>query len=457
MFAISSGAKDTTNFRLNLQQSNSFDKSSITYHGLFYEYYFNTGKPETEKTVAVEPFYAVTPNIYTNEKEYYISLALKSKYDGEGIKKFGRSPLNCVIILDISGSMNSPFYGRDDGEERSLSKLEVAKRTILGLFSHFHDTDYFGLVLFDTSAYVAWPYTQWGKIDKSKLEKKVKELRTKGGTNMEVGYNAGADMIRKYLKEEKDSERLKLCENRVMFLTDAHPNSGATSPQGLFSLTKKNADDKIYSTFIGVGVDFNTGLIDTITNTKGANYFAVHSSSEFKRRMETDFDYIVTTIAFDLKVKVDGAKILGAYGSPDADPNKETTVTEMCSVMPSNIENNETQGGIFLLKMDPSVADGIPVKITVSYQDRFGENHTDVHTTSFPELPDDQSTLFQDSSVRKAIFLVRYVDFLKEFTRNDENLKKGKQLLDYLNKEIPEIGDDKLKREVEALQKILDN
>ncbi len=42
---------------------------------------------------------------------------------------------------------------------------------------------------------------------------------------------------------------------------------------------------QLFTTFIGVGVDFNSELIEEIVKVRGANYFAVHSVPEFKERM----------------------------------------------------------------------------------------------------------------------------------------------------------------------------
>jgi len=44
----------------------------------------------------------------------------------------------------------------------------------------------------------------------------------------------------------------------------------------------------------GVGLDFNTELVEAITKVKGANYFSVHSPGEFRRRLVDEFDYAVT-------------------------------------------------------------------------------------------------------------------------------------------------------------------
>lgn len=44
----------------------------------------------------------------------------------------------------------------------------------------------------------------------------------------------------------------------------------------------------------GVGLDFNTQLVEAISKVKGANYFSVHTPGEFRRRLVDDFDFAVT-------------------------------------------------------------------------------------------------------------------------------------------------------------------
>jgi len=44
-------------------------------------------------------------------------------------------------------------------------------------------------------------------------------------------------------------------ENRIIFLTDAMPNSGELRRDRLFGLARSASDRDIHTTFIGVGVD----------------------------------------------------------------------------------------------------------------------------------------------------------------------------------------------------------
>ena len=97
--------------------------SKISYDGIFNENYFKISSKETNLLMNMELSKASIENIFNkNEKEYYIGLICKSKYDGEEINE----PLDLSIALDISGSMNCPINMMTDGK----SRIELAKNAL---------------------------------------------------------------------------------------------------------------------------------------------------------------------------------------------------------------------------------------------------------------------------------------------------------------------------------------
>lgn len=66
-----------------------------------------------------------------------------------------------------------------------------------------------------------------------------------------------------------------------MYLTDACPNQGEIHPDSLLGMTTSASENKIYSTFFGIGLDFNTQLIEQITKCKGSSYYSIHNEKEF--------------------------------------------------------------------------------------------------------------------------------------------------------------------------------
>lgn len=152
--------------------------------------------------------------------------------------------------------------------------------------------------------------------DKEKLKENILNIHSSGSTNMEAGMKLGTSLFDEFTNVNSNEY-----ENRIIFLTDAMPNRGNTSQQGLFGMISENSKNKIYTTFIGIGVDLNTELVEEITKVRGANYYSIHSASEFKNRMVDEFEFMVTPLVFNLLLNLDanGYNIKKIYGSPEAD------------------------------------------------------------------------------------------------------------------------------------------
>lgn len=421
------GAKDINNFRENIKNSFLPLFTDLTYEGLFYDYYFDTGKKEECKKLFCPSYsYAVSKDPFSEDEDYYLSVGLNS-----GIKEsdFERKKLNLVVVVDISGSMSSsfdtyyydqfgnqvPFEGAEENSNKS--KMEVANESVNALLDHLNPSDRFGMVLFDDYAYLAKPMNFIGKSDVDKLKEHISDIIPMNGTYMEAGMNSASDLFKEY----KDIDKSEY-ENRIIFLTDAMPNIGETDDNELYKMFKENAENNIYTTFIGIGVDFNTELIEAVTKVKGANYYSVHSAKEFKTRMDDEFEYMVTPLVFDLELKLeaDGYEISKVYGSPEA---SEATgeIMKVNTLFPSKTEGGETRGGVVLLKLKKTGSDEGNITLTASYEDRNGKKDSDAKEIVFG---DEEADYYENNGIRKAVLLTRYADLIKDWI-NDERASYG--------------------------------
>jgi Ca-activated chloride channel family protein len=159
-------------------------------------------------------------------------------------------------------------------------------------------------------------------------------------------------------------------------------------------------------------VDFNTALVEGITKIKGANYYSVHSASEFKTRMNDEFDFMVTPLVFDLRLKLDlpGYEIEKVYGSPEAD-QATGELLKVNTLFPSKAEEGQVKGGVVLLKLKKLSNQG-NMRLTVSYRDRNGVTDSDEAEVDMAEASAD---FYQNSGIRKAVLLSRYADLLKNW------------------------------------------
>ena len=412
------GAKDTNNFRENIKNGYFPISTDITYNGLFYDYYFDTGK-KTESEQLFSPSYscAISKDPISYRNEFYMTVGLNSNIKESD---FQRKKLNLVAVLDISGSMSSGFssyyYDRFSNyskntlkseEDDNKSKMEIAKESLNILIDQLKGDDRFAVVLFNDRASVEKQMELISETDINRTKKNFSEIRAFGGTNLEAGYTEATKLFEKY----KNSNKAEY-ENRIIIITDAMPNYGTISKEGLLSYVKGNAKEGIYTTFIGVGVDFNTALIEEISDVKGANYYSVHNSKEFKERMGEQFEFMVTPLVFDLNLnlKSDDYNIEMVYGSDSSKGNKGNLM-KVNTLFPSKTsETGEVKGGIVLVKLSQITEknNGI-IELEVTYKDRNDKEYKNTQSINF----DKKEEFYDNSGIRKAIVLTRYANILK--------------------------------------------
>lgn len=424
------GSKDIANFRENIKNNFLPLPTDITYEGLFYDYYFDTGKVlECKKLFCPTYTYAISQDPFSKKDDYYLSVGLNS-----GLKQedFQRKKLNLVIVLDISGSMSSPFdryyydqFGNKITKETnsdSSSKMTLANEAVSGLIDHLNDDDNLGVVLFTDIAFAAKPLESMKITDKEALKENILKIYPTYGTNMGAGLSTATALFKNKTSDSSEYE------NRIIFLTDAMPNFGDTSDSGLLKIIERNSQDGIYTTFIGIGVDLNTELIEKLTKVQGANYYSVHSSDEFNKRMIEEFDYIVTPLVFDLNLTLDasGYNIKQVYGSPEADESTGE-IMKVSTLFPSKTIEGETRGGIILLKLQKTSTNGTLV-LKTTYEDKLHHQDSDSITVN---IDNKKSDFYENTGIHKGILLSRYADLIKTWIFDERKSMSDKTDITY--------------------------
>jgi Ca-activated chloride channel family protein len=419
------GSKDATNFREQIAEGYTPSPDALQYEGLFYDYYFDTGGATTRgdhdglfyPTCAT----AVSEHPLSGETEQYVSVGLNSTLSAAD---FERKPLNLVAVLDVSGSMDSPFdqyyydeqgrrREREDTEEGGREdKIEAAREALAGLTTHLHDDDRLGVVLYNSEAGVAKPLRDIGSTDMDAIRRHIREIQAGGGTNLEAGFQAAVDLLEPHAVDA-DPEAV---ENRIVFMTDMMPNTGRTGESDLVELIDGAATAGIYTTFLGIGLDANPELADSLSSVRGANHYFVNSASGFKRRLDEEFEYMVTPLVFDLDLSVaaEGYELADVYGAPDADLDSGT-LTHISTLFPSPTEGGKTRGGVTLLRLkktDGAAGTGTAdLELTASWTERDGTTGAETVQVDLPAEPES----FAHDGVRKAVLLARYGRLLRSW------------------------------------------
>jgi Ca-activated chloride channel homolog len=410
------GAKDADNFFQNLEQGYLPRYSSLTYEGLFYDYTFDTGQEKTCEGLFC-PSYTrgVSKDLFSGTTDYYLSVGLNS---GLTEQSFQRKKLNLVVVLDISGSMAAPFNsyyydatraGNPLHEGPPKSKMEIANHSIVAMLDHLRPDDRFAMVLFDDRGYRAKPLRVVDRTDMKAISGHILNLQPRGGTNMAAGMQKGIEQLTRIETSLKDPT---VYENRIVFLTDAMPNRGELSKGGLFSMVQNASEENIFTSFIGIGVDFNPDLVEHITKTRGANYYAVHSSEDFNKRLDDEFDFMVTPLVFNLKLQLSSKdyEITGVFGSPEADL-ATGQMMKINTLFPSSTVEEEVRGGVVLVKLRKTGYANGPIHLNVSYEDRSGKTYGSSDTVQF----DSNNIHWDNKGVQKAVLLSEYVSLLKNW------------------------------------------
>lgn len=129
-----SGALNARGFSEALSENILPDYNHITHSGIFNENYFSVGK-RSENLLDIHHGLAISNcDLYDiPSRNYFLSLFLKSSTDGQKRSR----PLNVVIALDVSGSMDGllKFTNYAEPTVPEKTRIFLAKQAILMLFN----------------------------------------------------------------------------------------------------------------------------------------------------------------------------------------------------------------------------------------------------------------------------------------------------------------------------------
>ena len=456
-----------TTFQQSLDAGYVPKSSSLACNSLFSKYIFNLIKNETNELVDLSLHLSQSKDPLTDQLEKFLSIGLLSSEDG----KNHRDPLNLIIVLDVSGSMSEHLGG---GE---VTKLHLAKDCVKNIYKKLNEDERLGLLIFNTKSEVILNLQTKKDIDQNKFFERLDQLKAEGGTSIEVGYHPAVSLMKEQMAKDYVTKSSSIPQNqRIIFITDAlitDPNESDALYNINFSASTK--PDNIFTTFIGVGIDFNTDLVARLTKIRGSNYFAVHSNEEFVKTLEEDFNYIVTPICFEVYVKVESSRfeIERTYGS-EFDFIGDEVLDSQKQMKKGGVIRLETllayekctggiKGGVVLVKLkeknekNDEIQEDNKIFVTLEYEDLYGNK-----TCKKMEIEKkfvDQHDEYASTGVRKALCLSRYVTFMKNLIEEKKEQVKldirKEKFVTYFKEEIEILKDKQLEEEYDNLNKMI--
>jgi Mg-chelatase subunit ChlD len=170
-----------------------------------------------------------------------------------------REPLAIYLCIDRSNSMsyNSRYPAVRDGE-----RIRYAKQAAIALLRQLDDTDYAGVIAFDSQPYVLSRLRPLGE-DRAQLEDRVERLEPGGGTDFK-------DSLEMAEREILDS---KLGVRQVILITDGDTNRQYHDHDALIA---DFADKHIPVSTIRIGPDLaNLRLLEDFAQATGGLFYRV--------------------------------------------------------------------------------------------------------------------------------------------------------------------------------------
>ncbi|CAF3815350.1 unnamed protein product [Rotaria sp. Silwood1] len=132
------------------------------------------------------------------------------------------------------------------------------------------------IITFNSEAHVAEMMKKLTEIRIEQLKNHLLEIHANGGTNMNASIECSVSLFKTISLVTDDDY-----DNLILFITDVQPNPDCLNEKSFYSRIDQLAKQRIYTTFVSVGIDLNTPLIFSITKQRGVNYFSGHDSKKF--------------------------------------------------------------------------------------------------------------------------------------------------------------------------------
>jgi Ca-activated chloride channel family protein len=211
-----------------------------------------------------------------------------------------RTPLNLVLVLDTSGSMNEP------------GKIDYLRQSLIIFLQTLQPEDIVSIVTYDSRARVIRSASYVG--DKRWIEDAVYQIQAGGQTNLHAGMLLGFEQVDQHFDIRRN--------NRVLLLTDGIANVGITDPRRIAADALEFNEKGIYLSTIGLGMDMNDALLSELAQQGHGAYHFVDSANEMEKVFLDEAGGLVERVANDVQVLVEPApgfrliEVTGYEGNP---------------------------------------------------------------------------------------------------------------------------------------------
>jgi Ca-activated chloride channel family protein len=338
--------------------------------------------------------------------------------------QYSRRPQNLAVVVDRSGSMDDPASASD-----GRSKMDAVKQALHSLAGRLTADDRITLISFNTLTTIDLAATTGDQTNA--IGAKIDALGAFGDTDLYKALKTGFEQAAANADEAHDS--------RVILFTDALPNAGNVDTQAIVALVRENASLGIGFTLMGIGQDFGADLASELAGVRLANAVYLANEDRIRTVFETDFDYMVTPAADDVKLTItipDGVGIREVFGVPDYIPGSNGAQV----VIPTMFFSAREGGGAIVVRLTLAETPTFEEPVTVGHVSlnytlhRSGQQRSMQADVTLPAdlSPEADPAWYSHSAARRAAVLLDTAQIIKRALRlgRDGNRQKGSQLIE---------------------------
>lgn len=277
-FSIDVDTASYANVRRFIQQGTIPPRDAVRTEELVNYFDYGYARPTSTKK-PFEPTISVVPCPWKSG-----NLLLQVGLQGYDIDPKERPALNLVLLIDVSGSMES--------EDR----LPLVQKALHMLVAELTPNDRVSIVVYAGSSGVVLDSASGG--DQKKILDAIDHLSaggsTAGGQGIEEAYRLAAKNFR------------KRAVNRVILATDGDFNVGISDPGALEALIAKKREGGVYLSILGVGRgNYQDARMQKLAQAGNGNASYLDSLVEARKVLHDEMRAALLPIADDVKIQVE--------------------------------------------------------------------------------------------------------------------------------------------------------
>jgi Ca-activated chloride channel family protein len=353
------GPQDIAAARQTIEDGGIPDPDSITVEGFMSEHSIPMDVSEAEGTV-----FATAPVAWNADFDVLTPLATIAIGLGLNVEEeaFERDPLNLCLAIDSSESMNKLVDVRS-----GTSTLDAVKIAIDRLLAQLDEDDRVSMVSFATESELLVEAAAGDDI--AAIKGGLDEIAADGGTDLARGLRRAFRAVRAH----SDGVR----SDRVIVFTDAGlTRLGEARVANFLGTMREYANLGIGATILGVGKRFGYEVADAISRVRGGNYFFLSDYDRIVTVFDTEFDFLVTPVAYDVLLAVSVPfefDVVDIYGVPVDKPLSHNLRLEIPTLFRSVREG----GGAIMVRVRPGAlvdfdVDNVVATVGLAYKTREG-------------------------------------------------------------------------------------